>query len=96
MAKQRQLILTEGEKQELIEHRDHHQRPDVREKAAALLKIAEGVSAHWVATCGLLKRRKPDTIYNWLNIFSDEGFDGLIKRQHGGVRRQFSEKKKQN
>ena len=96
MAKQRQLVLTAGEKQELVEHRDHHQRPDVREKAAALLKIAEGRSAYWVATSGLLKRRKPDTVYKWLNIYSDEGFSGLIRRQHGGVRRRFPEKKNKN
>ena len=31
------LTLTEEQKQELVAHRDHHQRPDVREKAAALL-----------------------------------------------------------
>ena len=58
-------------KQVLLEHRDRH-RPDVREKAAALLKIAEGASAYRVATSGLLKRRKPDTVYNWLNINKSE------------------------
>ena len=44
MAKRRELFLTEEEKQELIEYRDHHARPDVREKAAALLKVNEGDS----------------------------------------------------
>ncbi len=96
MAKRKELFLTEEEKQELIEYRDHHARPDVREKAAALLKIAEGDSAHWVSTSGLLKRRKPDTVYRWLNIYEDEGFDGLIQREHGGARRRFSKKKKKN
>ena len=95
MAKRRELVLTEVEKQELLEHLDHHQRPDVREKAAALLKIADGVSAHRVAISGLLKRRKPDTVYNWLTLYADEGFDGLIRRQHGGVRRGVCEKKTQ-
>ncbi|MCE2400687.1 hypothetical protein J4G08_07325 [Candidatus Poribacteria bacterium] len=56
------------------------------------MKIAEGVSAHCVATSGLLKRRKPDTVYNWLNIYADEGFDGLIRRRHGGARHRFSKK----
>lgn len=96
MAKRRELVLTENEKQVLLEHRDHHHRPDIREKAAALLKIAEGASAYRVATTGLLKRRKPDTVYNWLNIYADEGFDGLIQRQHGGARQRFSKKKKKN
>lgn len=93
MAKRRELVLTEEAKQELIEYRDHHDRPDVREKAAALLKIAEGASAHWVSVYGLLKRRKPDTVYRWLDIYEAEGFDGLIRRQHGGARRRFSKKK---
>lgn len=95
MAKRRELVLTAAAKQELLEHRNHHQRPDVREKAAALLKIAEGVSAYRVATSGLLKRRKPDTVYRWLNLYADKGFDELIRRQHGGVRHQLCKKKTQ-
>ncbi len=94
MAKRRELFLTEEERQKLIKYRDHHPRPDVREKAAALLKVNDGIPAHRVSTSGLLKRRKPDTVYRWLNIYEDEGFDGLIQRQHGGARQRFSKKKK--
>ena len=43
----------------------------------------------------MLKRRKPDTVYNWLNIYADEGFDGLIQRQQGGARHHFSKKKQE-
>jgi hypothetical protein len=57
------LTLTDEAKQVLIEHRDHDERPYVRERCAALLKIAEGKSSHWVAHHGLLKRRGPDTVY---------------------------------
>jgi len=35
----------------------------MRERATAILKIAEGISARQVALDGLLKPRKPDTIY---------------------------------
>ena len=94
MPKRHQLSLTTQEQEELIRHRDHHQRPDVREKAAALLKIAEGNSPHWVAKSGLLKPRDPDTVYGWLKLYHAEGFQGLIHRQQGGVRRRFSGKKK--
>lgn len=96
MPKRRELSLTPEQQEELIGHRDHHQRPDVREKAAALLKIAEGASPHWVAKSGLLKPRDPDTVYGWLQIYLDEGFAGLIRRQHGGARRGLCEKKKRS
>ena len=92
MSKRHELSLTAAKKEELMKHRDHHQRPDVREKAAALLKISEGASPHWVAKSGLLKPRDPDTAYSWLKIYLAEGFDGLICRQHGGVRHQFCKK----
>jgi hypothetical protein len=41
----------------------------MREKAAALLKIAAGQSPHAVARSGLLKPRDPDTVYGWLNHY---------------------------
>ena len=87
MAKYRTVALTEEERQELIEYRDHDPRPYVRERCAAILKVADGRTAHWVAKHGLLKERDPDTVYNWLNIYEAEGVAGLIARQHGGARR---------
>jgi hypothetical protein len=87
MARKRTLTLTDKAKLELIQHRDHDERPYVRERCAALLKIAEGKSPHWVAERGLLKPRDPDTVYNWLNIYEQEGLSGLIARQHGGDHR---------
>jgi hypothetical protein len=38
----------------------------VRERCAAVLQIADGVSAHAVARQGRLKPRDPDTVYAWL------------------------------
>jgi hypothetical protein len=38
----RTLTLTEGQRQELLRLRDHDQRPYVRERGAALRKIADG------------------------------------------------------
>lgn len=87
MARRRTLTLTKEAKRELIQHRDHDERPYVRERCAALLKIAEGKSSHWVAYHGLLKYRDPDTVYNWLNIYKKDGFSGLAARQHGGDHR---------
>jgi hypothetical protein len=86
MAHQRTLTLTDDERQALIDHREHDRRPQARERCAALLKIAEGASPHWVSQYGLLKARSPDTIYNWLDMYEAEGLAGLLKRLHGGCR----------
>jgi hypothetical protein len=83
----RTLILQSIEEQELIDHRDHDPRPYVRERCSAILKIAEGHSAHWVAQNGLLKARNPDTVYDWLNTYEAEKLAGLEKHQQGGPRR---------
>jgi len=87
MSKRRTLTLNDEQRCELIEHLNHDPHPYVRERCAAMLKIAEGNSPHWVAQQGLLVKRDPDTVYNWLNIYEAEGLAGLIARQHGGIRR---------
>jgi hypothetical protein len=86
-AYRRTLDLTETQAQELRHHRDHDPRPYVRERCAALLKIAAGMSPHAVALHGLLKRRKPDTVYAWLDFYEKLGFQSVIWFHHGGVHR---------
>jgi hypothetical protein len=85
----RVLSLTEEQRQELLRLRDHDPRPYVRERGAAILKIAEGQSPHHVATCGLLKPRDPDTVYAWLDCYEAEGAAGLIAHPQGGSRGRF-------
>ena len=46
----RQLVLSETERRELVQLRDHARQPYQRERAAALLKIADGMPAARVAT----------------------------------------------
>jgi hypothetical protein len=89
MTQQRTLTLSDEEQQALIEHRNHDPHPQVRERCAALLKIAAGQSAFQVAQTGLLKSRDSDTVYQWLDFYEQEGLSGLIGRLHGGVRRGF-------
>jgi hypothetical protein len=89
MVQRRRLSLTETERKTLREYRDHDPRPQVRERCAALLKIAEGQSAYDVAQHGLLKARDPDTVYGWLNVYQNEGMKGLLSCLHGGKRRSF-------
>ena len=87
MATWRRLTLTPRERQALESARDHDERPYVRERCSALLKIADGQSAHWVARQGLLKSRDPDTVYGWLELYAREGLGGLQAHQQGGPRR---------
>ena len=62
-------------------------RTYVRKRCAALLKIADGASAHAVARHGLLKPREPDTVYAWLAHDLADGLAGLRGHRHGGYRR---------
>lgn len=87
MARRRSLELTDVQRQELVHHRDHDARPYVRERCAALLKIAEGQSPHHVARAGLLKPRDPDAVYTWLRRYQAEGLAAVVGYQHGGHRR---------
>ena len=58
----RHLVLSETERQNLVHLRDHARQPYLRERSAALLKIADGMPAALVARQGLLRPRDPDTV----------------------------------
>ncbi len=85
--RQRTLTLTPSQRDDLLSRRAHDPRPYVRERCAALLLIADGVSAHAVAASRLLRPRDPDTVYAWLNRYQREGLDGLTGHAHGGNHR---------
>jgi hypothetical protein len=87
MPRLRTLTLPETDRQTLVEARAHHPAPAVRERAAALLKIADGRRPHWVAHHGLLQPRDPDTIYGWLERYQRYGLAGILGFRHGGPRR---------
>lgn len=69
MAKQLVLILTAKQWDDLEWARDRHPKPYVRERAAALLKIAQGQSSRQVALHGLLKKRRPETVCAWVKRY---------------------------
>ncbi len=87
MVVRRTLLLSEEQRAALEQHRDHDRRPYVRERCAAVLKVAEGTSAHAVARAGLLRPRDPDTLYAWLDRYQEAGLPGLLADQQGGYRR---------
>ena len=81
--RRRTLILTDSQRAELTALRDHDRRPYLRERAAALLRIAAGESPHAVARHGILKPRAPDTLYDWLDRYAAQGVAGLIQLPRG-------------
>ena len=90
MVKRRTLGLSATERAELEELRDHDPRPYVRERCAALLKIADGESPHHVALHGLLKPRDPDSVYSWLDRYLADQLAGLVIRAGRGRKSAFS------
>jgi hypothetical protein len=83
----RTVPLTREETEALVHARDHDPRPDVRERCAAVLKVAAGEHAHAVARHGLLRPRHPDPVYSWLDLYAAAGLEGLRIHRHGGARR---------
>jgi hypothetical protein len=90
MPKRLTLDLTEAQRAELIDHRDHDRLPYMRERCAALLKIADGWIAAQVAHIGLHRSYDPDAIYEWRKRYLAEGIAGLKIREGRGRKPAFS------
>jgi len=73
------ISLTDDDRRELEEIRNRHQKPYMRERSVAILKVAEGYSPHYVANRCLLKARDPDTVYGWVKSYLENGIDGLYR-----------------
>lgn len=84
------IRLTPEQRRELEYTRDHHEKPYVRERASAILKIADGLSGRQVALSGLLKQRDPDSVYTWVHRYQAEGLAGLVIRPGRGRKPAFS------
>ncbi|GAP64540.1 MAG: helix-turn-helix domain-containing protein [Ardenticatenia bacterium] len=84
MARRLELHLTPEQRRELEDIRDNHPLRYMRERAEALLKIAEGKSGREVALKHLPKERQPDTVYRWVHRYQKEGVKGLFIRPGRG------------
>jgi transposase len=86
----RTILLTESEWEQLeyVVRRDP--KPYKRERAAALLKIADGATPAEVARTGLLYPRTEDTIYRWMDRFEQEGLKSLNIKPGRGRKPAFS------
>lgn len=90
MPKRLTLDLDPQEEHELERVRDTHEKPHMREKAAALLKIADGQSARAVALNGLLRERRPQTVARWHHRYRQAGLEGLQVQEGRGRKPAFS------
>ena len=84
------LALTDAERRTLCDARKRHDKPYVRERAAALLKIDDGWSGRKVAREGLLQSRTPDTVYTSYHDWQDHGIAALHIEEGRGLWARFS------
>ena len=84
------IELTEGQRQELLQTRGHHAKAYVRERAAAVLKVADGARVQTVAESGLLKRHEPETVKGWIERYLAAGLAGWQIKTGRGRKPKFS------
>jgi len=90
MAQPRCIHLTTEQAEELVWVRDHHQKAYMRERAAAILKVAGGLSMLQVGLHGLLKPRRHETLSEWITRYERDGVQGLQVQAGRGRKPAFS------
>lgn len=90
MPKPLQITLDQAARMELERLRDRGDKAYVRERAAAILKIADGMSASQVAQQGLHKARQYQSVCEWVHRYKAEGIAGLYIREGRGRKAAFS------
>jgi transposase len=84
------LALSEEQRRELERVRDQHPLGYMQERAAAILKIADGASGLQVARHLLNHAHWQDTVYEWVKRYRSEGIEGLKIRAGRGRKPAFS------
>lgn len=84
------LTLSDTQRAQLKDACHHHPKAYVREKCAALLKIAQGRTCAEVAKQGLLTPHAPDTLTDWRRRYQQEGMAGLVVQKGRGRKPAFS------
>jgi len=89
MSRTRTLTLTPARRRSLAYVRDRHPTPYLRERAAAVLKVADGGRVKDVAAVGLLKPHSPNTVAGGLTRYQQAGLRGLRVRPGRGRKPAF-------
>jgi hypothetical protein len=90
MGRRRRIVISDEQRTQLLQLRDKASKPYLRERAAAILKIADGTPLLLVASQGLLRKRDYNTLSAWLDRFESEGTAGLTIRRGRGRKPAFS------
>lgn len=90
MAQPRKVRLCPEQVSELQRVRDHHPKPYMQERAAAILKVAAGQAQMQVAAGGLNKRRARSTVSIWITRYEQDGLEGLAIKAGRGRKPAFS------
>jgi len=88
------LILTHEQTEELERVRDTHEKPHVRVKAAAFLKVAQGHSIEEVRLHGRLKPVGWEPLKDWIKRYQQFGLDGWKVQAGRGRKPAFSRRGK--
>ena len=84
MSRRASVTLTPQQRSELLHLRRQHSKSYVRERAAAILQVADGKLIGEVVAKGLLKRRQDETVSSWIHRYLEEGAVGLELRAGRG------------
>lgn len=85
--------LSESQAAELEKVRHQHAKPYMRERAAAVLKVASGETVTTVAEKGLLTRHEPETVHGWIKNYLANGLQGWGIQSGRGRKAAFSPSK---
>jgi hypothetical protein len=83
MSRPLSIVLSSAERARLEAARAHDDRAYLRERAAFLLKLADGETIPFIAKHGLLTRRQRGTLYGWLAAYRKGGIDALVMLPRG-------------
>jgi len=90
MPKPLEIRLEAAEEITLQEMLKAHPKAYMRERAAAILKVSQGLSGREVARHRLNRAHAPDTIYDWIARYQQEGIAGLQVKKGRGRKPAFS------
>jgi hypothetical protein len=77
MSNRTRITLSAEQRAELARIRSHHAKRYVRERAAAILQVADGKTVADVSRRGLIRHRQDETVSEWVQRYRDQGVQGL-------------------
>ena len=77
MANRTRITLSAEQRADLVQIRGHHAKRYVRERAAAIVQVADGKTVADVARRGLIRHRQDETVSVWIQRYRDQGVQGL-------------------